>query len=153
MQRRSLLKFLGLALLHRPVPVSAASLVPADTQPGTPVLRIQAFSIAGCQYYAEGYAALSAGLVQGGDALELRPQPDNPYDKRAIEVYHSTTGHKLGYVPRSQNAAVLMHYAGLTRAYITAVDQRRTGHIGEVSPDPVMAVEYGVRIAEKIKAA
>jgi hypothetical protein len=39
-----------------------------------------------------------------GDALELAREPDNPYDASAISV--QWRGHKLGYVPRAQNAAL-----------------------------------------------
>jgi hypothetical protein len=33
--------------------------------------------------------------------LELRPEPDNPYDKYAVSVWHDTK--KLGYLPRKKN--------------------------------------------------
>ena len=39
-----------------------------------------------------------------GDALLLEREPDNVHDTRAISV--QWRGHKLGYVPRAQNAAL-----------------------------------------------
>jgi len=39
-----------------------------------------------------------------GDALALEREPDNVHDARAIGVHWR--GHKLGYVPRAQNAAL-----------------------------------------------
>ena len=39
-----------------------------------------------------------------GDALKLEREPDNVHDARAISV--QWRGHKLGYVPRAQNAAL-----------------------------------------------
>lgn len=39
-----------------------------------------------------------------GDALTLEREPDNVHDARAINV--QWRGHKLGYVPRAQNAAL-----------------------------------------------
>jgi HIRAN domain len=42
--------------------------------------------------------------MQVGDALALTREPDNAHDARAIRV--EWQGHKVGYVPRAQNAAV-----------------------------------------------
>ena len=39
-----------------------------------------------------------------GDPLRLEREPDNMHDARAISVQWQ--GHKLGYVPRAQNAAL-----------------------------------------------
>jgi hypothetical protein len=39
-----------------------------------------------------------------GDALALERDPDNPHDANAISV--QWRGHRLGYVPRTQNAAL-----------------------------------------------
>ena len=39
-----------------------------------------------------------------GDALKLEREPDNVHDAGAISV--QWRGHKLGYVPRAQNAAL-----------------------------------------------
>lgn len=42
--------------------------------------------------------------MRAGDALKLEREPDNVHDARAISVQWQ--GHKLGYVPRAQNAAL-----------------------------------------------
>jgi hypothetical protein len=42
--------------------------------------------------------------IRVGDALALAREPDNPYDAGAVRVLWQ--GHKLGYVPRAQNAAL-----------------------------------------------
>ena len=57
-----------------------------------------------------------------GDPLVLRREPDNPYDRRAIEIFDGA-GRKLGYVPRRDNPAVArMMDAGETmRATVTHV--------------------------------
>ena len=39
-----------------------------------------------------------------GDSLTLAREPDNPYDASAVRV--EWNGHKLGYIPRSENTAV-----------------------------------------------
>ncbi len=57
--------------------------------------------VAGFQYY-EGERVWDRMKV--GDPLELRREPDNPYDDMAVEIYWK--GEKIGYVPRSDNTAV-----------------------------------------------
>jgi hypothetical protein len=42
--------------------------------------------------------------MKAGDALVLVREPDNPYDAKAIRV--DWQGHKLGYVPRRENADI-----------------------------------------------
>ena len=64
-------------------------------------MLVQSSPLAGFRYHqaAEVFAQMRAG-----DALELRREPDNTHDPKAIRVeWH---GHKLGYVPRAQNSAV-----------------------------------------------
>lgn len=56
------------------------------------------FSIAGFQYY-DGPGIISR--IKSGDELELRAEPENPYDEFAVEIY--LKGAKLGYIPRSDN--------------------------------------------------
>lgn len=59
-------------------------------------------AVAGYQYY-NGAAVISQLRI--GDPLVLRREPDNPHDELAIEVL-TTSGHKLGYVPRPENALI-----------------------------------------------
>lgn len=42
--------------------------------------------------------------MRTGDTLTLVREPENPYDAHAVRV--DWQGHKLGYIPRSENQAV-----------------------------------------------
>jgi hypothetical protein len=64
-------------------------------------LLVQSSPLAGFNYHQ------APEVWQGmrvGDALRLEREPDNVHDGRAISV--QWRGHKLGYVPRAQNAAL-----------------------------------------------
>jgi len=63
-----------------------------------PVLETR---IAGFAYY-QGEQCLAR--IKPGDRLELKRESANRHDGKAIEVFWR--GHKLGYVPRSHNAAL-----------------------------------------------
>ncbi|MFP3870970.1 MAG: HIRAN domain-containing protein [Syntrophobacteria bacterium] len=39
--------------------------------------------------------------LQAGERLALTPEPDNPYDRFAVEIHWRSV--KMGYVPRSDN--------------------------------------------------
>jgi hypothetical protein len=88
-------------------------------------LRRTAISLIGCVWLTAAAAgdiaeilvqvSLTAGLryheaktvwdqMQVGDTLLLVREPDNPYDARAVRV--EWNGHKLGYIPRTENQAV-----------------------------------------------
>lgn len=59
---------------------------------------LQVSPLAGFQYHAG--AALFA-LMNVGDRLTLRREPDNPYDAKAVRVeWHGT---QIGYAPRADN--------------------------------------------------
>jgi len=60
--------------------------------------RLNRFSVAGFQYYA---GPRLVGRMAAGTALELVAEPDNPHDHYAVRI--DWRGHKLGYVPRSDN--------------------------------------------------
>ncbi len=64
-------------------------------------ILLQDAPLAGFQYHA-GRALWPQLRV--GDALTLVREPDNRYDARAVRV--DWQGHKLGYVPRRENADV-----------------------------------------------
>lgn len=64
-------------------------------------ILLQDSPLAGFQYHA-GKVVWSELRV--GDALTLTREPDNPHDARAVRV--DWRGHKLGYVPRRENADV-----------------------------------------------
>ncbi|MGQ9682595.1 MAG: HIRAN domain-containing protein [Anaerolineae bacterium] len=81
--------------------VAVLALGSALPKPEPPRLVVDRFWVAGFRYY-EGLALLHA--LRCGDALTLEPEPTNPYDERAVEVFWR--GRKLGYVPRRQNAVI-----------------------------------------------
>lgn len=93
MSRRTFLKaILGLAGL----PV-AARLRASENRP----IPIQQSPVAGFQYH-RGEAVWP--LLHTGMPLELKREPDNRYDRKAVAVYWQ--GAHLGYVPRAENHAV-----------------------------------------------
>ena len=55
--------------------------------------------VAGTDYYE---AEEVAERLSSGQRFSLRREPENVYDKFAIEVL-TTEGHKLGYIPRQYN--------------------------------------------------
>jgi hypothetical protein len=57
--------------------------------------------LAGFQYYE---ASQLWNRLRPGALLELRRNPENPVDPRAVEVYWR--GHKLGHLPHTDNAIV-----------------------------------------------
>lgn len=64
-------------------------------------ILVQSSPLAGFNYHQA--PAVWRGM-RVGDALRLEREPDNAYDARAVRV--EWRGHKLGYVPRAQNAAL-----------------------------------------------
>ncbi len=64
-------------------------------------ILLQDSPLAGFQYHA-GKRLWDEMHV--GDALTLAREPDNPHDARAVRV--EWRGHKLGYVPRRENADI-----------------------------------------------
>jgi hypothetical protein len=64
-------------------------------------ILLQDSPLAGFQYHA---GKTLWPQLQVGDALTLIREPDNPHDAKAVRVeWH---GHKIGYVPRRENADV-----------------------------------------------
>jgi len=61
-------------------------------------LILQTTPLAGFQHYA---GAALFPLMQTGDALHLRREPDNPHDAKAVRV--EWRGVQIGYVPRAEN--------------------------------------------------
>jgi hypothetical protein len=79
----------GLALSARPAPAQQVRLL------------VQSSPLAGFQYHQASEVWRDMRI---GDALRLEREPDNPWDGHAVRV--EWQGHKLGYVPRTQNAAL-----------------------------------------------
>jgi len=97
-------------------------------------LLVQDSPLAGYRY-AE--AALVWPQLREGDALELVREPDNPHDANAVRV--DWRGHKLGYVPRRENAAVAW---GLDRG---APLRARVSRLAE-HPNPARRVSFEIYI-------
>lgn len=84
----------GLALL------AGLSLPPPAAAQQVRIL-VQSSPLAGFNYHQA--PAVWQGM-RVGDALRLEREPENAYDAGAVRV--EWRGHKLGYVPRAQNAAL-----------------------------------------------
>ena len=98
MERRSFIKtLLGLPLL---IPSKDAFIKP-EIECNNKTILIQESPVAGFQYY-EGKRLWKKLSMK--DTLKLIREPDNPYDKKAVEIYWKER--KLGYLPRVENTAV-----------------------------------------------
>ena len=97
-------------------------------------LLVQSSPLAGFRYHA---AAEVWHELRIGDPLELRREPDNPYDANAVSV--SWRGRKLGYLPRRENAATSW---GLDRG------QRLSARISRLAqhPNPARRIEVEVYV-------
>ena len=108
--------------------LGAAVAVPAQEQElradaaGAVRLLVQSSPLAGFRY---GEAAALWPLLRAGDALELVREPDNPFDANAVRV--EWRGHKLGYVPRRDNAALAwgMDRGMALRARVSRLSEHR----------------------------
>jgi len=76
------------------------------------------FYIAGFKFHG-GVIKATKGKLLKDDLVQLKPDPDNPYDENAIEVYHN--GDMIGFVPKAINQEVLPNLDNLT-AYVSRVD-------------------------------
>lgn len=105
------------ALAAAPFAARATARYAAATPLPAP-LHLQDCRIAGSHHY-DCHDVLPLRI---GDPLRLRRQPDNPHDARAVEV--SWRGHKLGYLPRLDNAAAasLIDRAHALHAEIIGID-------------------------------
>jgi hypothetical protein len=97
-------------------------------------LLVQSSPLAGYRY---GEGAEVWPLLREGDALTLVAEPGNPHDPNAVRV--EWRGHKLGYVPRRQNAALAW---GLARG--TPL-RARVSRLAE-HPNPARRIEFEVYI-------
>jgi hypothetical protein len=100
---------------------------PALPKPRREIELVQTF-VAGTAYYEAAHAL--AELAEGQE-LTLRRQPENPHDRKAIEIY-SNRGRKLGYVPRVDNSALsaLLDDGRELRGRVTVVRPGRHQDIG-----------------------
>jgi hypothetical protein len=95
--------------------------LPAGAETRAHIL-LQDSPLAGFQYH-QGKKLWEEMKV--GDALVLVREPDNPYDAKAIRV--EWQGHKLGYVPRRENADIarLMDKGAILQARISRLVESR----------------------------
>ena len=95
---------------------------PALAQHAEVRMLVQSSPLAGFRYYD---ARQVWDDMQVGDALTLAREPNNPYDANAVRV--EWRGHKLGYVPRTDNRAVAYHMdrGGQVEARISKLQQHR----------------------------
>jgi len=114
LERRSLLALLGLS------PFASAAACARPVEAREPVVLVRN-KVNGEDYYD---MRKSVKTLQVGEELALRREPDNPHDRRAIEVL-DMAGRKLGYVPRSDNVAVarMMDAGERMRARVTHVSR------------------------------
>ena len=116
MHRRGLLKYVAGLMLGTPALHSVAN----DTLPAaaSPIGILDA-RIAGFAHY-QGEVCLP--FMKAGDRLALRREPENPKDRRAVEIYWRHK--KIGYVPRIQNRALsrLMHQGYAVQAKVRTID-------------------------------
>ena len=95
-------------------------------------LLVQSSPLAGFRY---GAAPSIMPMLRLGDALELVREDGNPHDPNAVRV--DWRGHRLGYVPRRQNAVLAW---GLDRGTpMRARVSRLTEH-----PNPARRIEFEV---------
>ena len=83
---------------------------------------VQSSALAGFQYHE---AEACWEQLRVGDRLSLAREPANPHDANAVSV--SWQGHKLGYLPRRDNAVVAaeMDRGSRVAARIEALRQER----------------------------
>lgn len=129
MSRRSFFKNLLLAGVTIALPVRASTASHAAVQGKL----LQTSPVAGFQYH-QGEAVWAQLSI--GAPLQLIREPENKYDTRAVRI--ELQGHKLGYLPRLDNATIsqLMDRAENLQAYISGL---------KMSDDPWQRVEVEVR--------
>ena len=98
-------------------------------------VELQRSPVAGFQYH-QGASIWS--LLMAGADLSLVREPDNAYDPRAVRV--DWQGHKLGYVPRIDNAAAshLLDSGHVLEAQIVALQD---------SDNPWDRVEFAIYLS------
>lgn len=99
---------------------------PAPTKQGSSLVLRETY-VAGTAHYE---ARRIRGGLRPGDALVLRREPENVYDRLAIEVF-TAAGTKLGYVPRADNEpfARLMDAGRAVTSEVIDVNPERYEHI------------------------
>ena len=101
-------------------PLACAFIDPSQAQEIS--FHVQRSTLAGYRYHS---APALAAQFHPGDTLELIREQDNPHDANAVRV--EWRGNKLGYVPRTDNAALAwaMDRGETVNAKIVQNDARR----------------------------
>lgn len=102
---------------------AASAAAPVFAQDAEVRMLVQSSPLAGFRHYD---AKQVWSDMQVGDALALVREPLNAYDSNAVRV--EWRGHKLGYVPRSDNRAVAFHMdrGGRVEARISRLQKHRS---------------------------
>lgn len=95
-------------------------------------MLVQRAPLAGFTHYE---AAALWPRLRAGDRLDLRREPSNPHDARAIAVWWQA--HQLGYLPRAENDAVSQAMDAGSRV------EARIGKLRD-EPDPRRRIELEV---------
>ena len=118
--RRRVLAIIGLAPAASFSTSALSSAPKAQPSPRDPV-RVLWTRVNGEAYYQ---ARESMATLAVGAPITLRREPDNAYDRRAIEVMDND-GRKLGYVARIDNSAV---------ARMMDAGERFTARVSRIDP-------------------
>ncbi len=116
--------------------LAIAAAPPVQAQEKTPHVRmlVQSSPLAGFRHAA---ADEVWGYLRSGDELALIRERDNAFDENAVRV--EWQGHKLGYVPRRDNAALAW-----------ALDRGETLHArvsrAEWHPNPARRITFQVYV-------
>jgi hypothetical protein len=104
------------------VAVLAWAFATAAQDRGTAEILVQVSLTAGLRYHD---AKAVWDQMKDGDTLTLVREAENPYDLSAVRV--DWNGHKLGYIPRTQNEAVArqMDRGNKLEARITKLNKYR----------------------------
>jgi HIRAN domain-containing protein len=97
-------------------------------------MLVQSSRLAG---FAHDEAAAVFPELRVGDGLRLAREPGNPHDPNAVRV--EWRGHKLGYVPRAENAALAW---AMDRGETVSARVTRLRH----HPNPRMRIEFDVYV-------
>lgn len=138
LRRRNILKsFLAVPFFIVPSRTVASPILAKPESVAPPPVKyydIDEFHVAGFQFH-DGENVIDD--IRPGERFTLRPEPDNPYDSRAVEILRGPD--KLGYVPRKYNR----HIFRLLRQGARLHAEAMTVHPDE---DPWRMLEVRIRL-------
>jgi hypothetical protein len=80
--------------------------------------------------HGESHYCDAVARCKGGEEVELRREPSNPYDSNAIAVLLASNGEMLGYIPRN-DASAMAHQMDSGSIRYAAIVGRVTGGYGQ----------------------